>query len=73
MNSEETLGKILEGRRKNVIVASKFGTRVPEYKGPDVEVSLLQTLQKLRTDYLDLYQVSKMKEHKYRNLSNYPY
>jgi len=56
-NSEETLGKILEGRRKDVVIASKFGTRVKDFSGTDVEVSLLQSLEKLKTDYIDLYQI----------------
>ncbi len=58
LNSEEVLGKVLEGRRKNLVLASKFGTRVPQYTAEDVEVSLTNALQRLRTDYLDLYQVN---------------
>ena len=35
-----------------------MGTRVPKYTAEDVEISLTKSLQKLQTDYLDLYQVS---------------
>ena len=58
LNSEETLGRILEGRRRDVIVATKFGTRVEQYSAEDIEKSLMTSLQRLRTDYVDLYQVS---------------
>ena len=57
LNSEVVLGKILAGRRKNVVIATKFGTRVPKYGPEDIEVSLTNSLQKLQTDYIDLYQV----------------
>ena len=40
-----------------MVIASKFGTRVKNFSGTDVEVSLLQSLEKLKTDYIDLYQV----------------
>ena len=56
MNSEEVMGKVLAGRRKNVILASKMGTRVPKYTAEDVEISLTKSLERLQTDYLDLYQ-----------------
>ena len=57
LNSEEVVGKVLAGKRRDVVLASKWGTRVPQYTAEDVEVSLTQSLQKLQTDYLDLYQV----------------
>lgn len=56
LNSEEVMGKVLAGRRKNVILASKMGTRVPKYTAEDVEISLTKSLERLQTDYLDLYQ-----------------
>jgi aryl-alcohol dehydrogenase-like predicted oxidoreductase len=59
--SEQFLGKVLEGRRKRVIIATKFGKKVddtrtgarPEY----VHQACNDSLQRLRTDYIDLYQL----------------
>ena len=59
--SEEYLGKALGSRRKDVVVATKFGmpldkTRrgaAPQYVKQAVEASL----QRLNTDYIDLYQL----------------
>jgi aryl-alcohol dehydrogenase-like predicted oxidoreductase len=60
--SEEYLGRILEGRRDRVVVATKFGSGVgggksgggrPEYVRQMVEGSL----RRLRTDRIDLYQM----------------
>jgi aryl-alcohol dehydrogenase-like predicted oxidoreductase len=59
--SEEFLGKALGPRRKDVIVATKFGMKVsnekqgarPEYICQAVEDSL----RRLGTDYIDLYQL----------------
>lgn len=61
--SEITLGKALGEHRKNVVVASKFGVRVgggrtvydnsPEW----IREALEASLQRLHTDYIDLYQV----------------
>lgn len=61
--SERTLAKALEGRRHQVIIASKFGVRVeqgrtfydnsPAY----IEKAVTASLDRLRTDYIDLYQV----------------
>lgn len=61
--SEITLGKALGNRRKDAIIATKFGVRAgngktfydnsPEY----IEQALDASLKRLDTDYIDLYQV----------------
>ena len=61
--SEITLGKALGNRRKDVVIADKFGVRAgkgktyydnsPEY----IRTSLEASLKRLGTDYIDLYQV----------------
>ena len=58
--SEEWLGKVLSPRRDEVILATKFGT-IPG-KGKDFSVShmrksLEESLKRLRTDYIDIYQL----------------
>lgn len=61
--SERTLAKALEGKRSEVIIATKFGVRAekgktfydnsPEY----IEKALHSSLKRLSTDYIDLYQI----------------
>lgn len=61
--SERTLAKALDGRRENVIIATKFGVRTgngktfydnsPQY----IEKALNDSLKRLSTDYIDLYQI----------------
>lgn len=61
--SERTLGKALGNRRKDVVIADKFGVRAgngptfydnsPEYIKEAIDLSL----RNLGTDYIDLYQV----------------
>lgn len=61
--SERILAKALGKRRKNVVIADKFGVRVgsngtvydnsPQY----IREALDNSLQRLETDYIDLYQV----------------
>lgn len=61
--SERTLGKALGSRRKDVVIADKFG--VVAGKGPThydnspayIRQALELSLKNLRTDYIDLYQV----------------
>lgn len=59
--SEITLGKGLEGHRKEVIIASKFGVHVTANgtvydNSPDyIQKALENSLKRLRTDYIDLY------------------
>lgn len=61
--SEETLGKALGIHRKNVVIATKFGVRVGQGKttydnSPEwIHTALEQSLRRLGTDYIDLYQV----------------
>ncbi len=61
--SEETLGQVLQSRRSQVLLATKFGVRVENGKtfydnSPAyIETALKASLNHLRTDYLDLYQV----------------
>ena len=61
--SEITLGKALGTRRRDVVIADKFGVRAgqgktfydnsPEY----IKIALDASLSRLGTDYIDLYQV----------------
>jgi aryl-alcohol dehydrogenase-like predicted oxidoreductase len=59
--SEEFLGRALQGKRKSVIIATKFGKQVdstrtgarPEY----VHRACDDSLRRLGTDYIDLYQL----------------
>jgi aryl-alcohol dehydrogenase-like predicted oxidoreductase len=58
--SEEWLGRVLSPHRDEAIIATKFGT-IPG-KGKDFSVahmrrSLEQSLKRLRTDYIDVYQL----------------
>jgi aryl-alcohol dehydrogenase-like predicted oxidoreductase len=59
--SEEFLGKALEGRRDKAIIATKFGVKMGEGKEgarPEyVRQALDASLQRLRTDTIDLYQI----------------
>ncbi|MGD0676237.1 MAG: aldo/keto reductase [Polyangiaceae bacterium] len=59
--SEEFLGRVLEGRRSAVYIATKFGRRIDERrkgaKPAYVRSALEASLRRLRTDYVDLYQL----------------
>jgi aryl-alcohol dehydrogenase-like predicted oxidoreductase len=60
--SEAFLGRILEGRRDRVVLATKFGKRRdPEVRGGAspayVRQALEASLSRLRTDRIDLYQL----------------
>lgn len=50
--SEECIGKAIAGRRKDVIIATKTGSRTRA----DAEKHLALSLKRLGTDYIDLYQ-----------------
>jgi aryl-alcohol dehydrogenase-like predicted oxidoreductase len=60
-HSEEFLGKALGRRRKDVVVATKFGMKIDENrKGahPDYVLRAAEdSLRRLGTDYIDLYQL----------------
>src|SRR5262245_7212199 len=59
--SERILGRILEGRRDHVILASKVGNPMgegPDERGlsrPAIRRGVEESLRRLGTDYLDLY------------------
>lgn len=61
--SEITLGKALGSKRKDAVIASKFGVRVKDGKttydnSPEwIETALEGSLKRLGTDYIDLYQI----------------
>ncbi|MGV3613880.1 MAG: aldo/keto reductase [Fimbriimonas sp.] len=59
--SEEFLGRVLQGRRERVTLATKFGMEVdPERKGarPEyVRQACEDSLRRLQTDRIDLYQL----------------
>jgi aryl-alcohol dehydrogenase-like predicted oxidoreductase len=59
--SEEYLGRTLGSRRKAVLIATKFGKPVPrqgEGATPEyVKLAVEASLRRLRTDYIDLYQL----------------
>ena len=60
-HSEELLGEALAGRRDRVVIATKGGIQ-PAYRGYDFSAGALRTslegsLRRLRTDYVDLFQL----------------
>ena len=55
--SEEYLGEALEGRREKFILATK--TMARDYVGMKADIE--KSLQNLRTDYIDLYQIHNIK------------
>lgn len=64
--SEELLGKALQGRRDDVVVASKFGMDMQGHNGPDwgvrgsrryIRKAVEASLRRLGTDWIDLYQM----------------
>src|SRR5690242_16025337 len=59
--SEELLGEVLEGRRDEVVIATKFGMdmgdgTVERGSSAYVRKAIDGSLRRLRTDYVDLYQ-----------------
>ncbi|ESP04305.1 hypothetical protein LOTGIDRAFT_237410 [Lottia gigantea] len=57
--SEEVLGECLQGRRKDAIVATKygFGKGTEPYTAEDIDKTVTTALTKLQTDYIDLLQI----------------
>jgi aryl-alcohol dehydrogenase-like predicted oxidoreductase len=64
--SEEILGAALEGRREEFVLSTKFGANMRGAYGPDfvprasrgyIARALEGSLRRLRTDYIDLYQM----------------
>jgi aryl-alcohol dehydrogenase-like predicted oxidoreductase len=58
--SEELLGEVLDGRRDEVVLATKFGMDMGDGKGPrgsrDYVIQAIEgSLRRLRTDVVDLY------------------
>jgi aryl-alcohol dehydrogenase-like predicted oxidoreductase len=58
--SEELLGQVLEGRRDQVLLATKFGMDMGDGRGPRgsreyIEHAVRASLARLRTDVIDLY------------------
>ena len=62
-DSEEIVGKALEGRRDDVVLATKFGRPTgqdPNHRGASrrwIVTAVENSLRRLRTDYIDLYQL----------------
>ncbi|MBL1066649.1 aldo/keto reductase [Streptomyces sp. 7-21] len=66
-HSEEVLGRAVKGRREEVVIASKWGNTfvpgsrvsdlVPDLTPAYARRALTDTLRRLGTDYLDLYQL----------------
>jgi aryl-alcohol dehydrogenase-like predicted oxidoreductase len=59
--SEEYLGRALAGRRRDAVIATKFGMKFEEGKQgarPDyIHAAAEASLRRLGTDYIDLYQI----------------
>jgi aryl-alcohol dehydrogenase-like predicted oxidoreductase len=64
--SEDILGALLEGRREQVLIATKFGSDLQGANGPDwgargsrryIRRAVERSLRRLRTDWIDLYQL----------------
>ena len=54
--SEEYLGKALGSRRKDVVIATKFGNRGTGAAAANIQRAVEESLRRLKTDYIDLYQ-----------------
>ncbi|MEO6067679.1 MAG: aldo/keto reductase [Gemmatimonadales bacterium] len=54
--SEEYLGKALGTRRKDAVIATKFGNRGTGAAAVNIRRAVEDSLRRLKTDYIDLYQ-----------------
>jgi aryl-alcohol dehydrogenase-like predicted oxidoreductase len=54
--SQEYLGKALGKRRKDVVIATKFGNRGTGARRANIMRAVEDSLRALKTDYIDLYQ-----------------
>jgi aryl-alcohol dehydrogenase-like predicted oxidoreductase len=61
--SEEFLGRALKGRRDKVLIATKFGMKMADgkegAKPAYIRQAVEESLRRLETDHLDLYQIHK--------------
>jgi len=62
--AEEIMGRVLKGRRDEVIIATKFGTRpdnaeLDNAKPATIRRSIEDSLRRLQTDHVDLYLLHK--------------
>lgn len=64
--SEEYIGNALEGRREKFFIATKSMSRDYEGMKKDIDISL----EKLKTEYIDLYQIHNLKPEEYENIFN---
>jgi aryl-alcohol dehydrogenase (NADP+) len=68
-DSEEVVGKALEGRRDDVVLATKFGRPIgqdPNHQGAGrrwIVAAVENSLRRLRTDHIDLYQLHRPDPH----------
>lgn len=62
--SEEYIGNALEGRREKFFIATKSMSRDYEGMKNDIDISL----EKLKTEYIDLYQIHNLKPEEYENI-----
>ena len=68
-DSEEVVGKALEGRRDGVVLATKFGRPTgqdPNHQGASrrwIVTAVENSLRRLRTDHIDLYQLHRPDPH----------
>jgi len=62
--SEEIIGEVIKGKRKDLVIASKFGLRWNKWGKVEHNISkdsilyeVEESLKRLKTDYIDLYQL----------------
>jgi len=59
--SEQVLGRALQGRRQNAIIATKYGFTeapfTPQYSTVQIDEAITRSLTKLQASYVDLLQV----------------